>query len=625
MFQSLDTLYEHVEKEALGFRYLIEVGDLFQKLRDHFVAEGNQDKGLLAQYEVDAFNLMTKDGQLEAQFVGTNKDGEEVRIPDIAKFPSEEFEYFHGRLESVKNPRLRARYAHILWQSPKKQQQYAKTAVEAYLQQIRYYKDLIKRDSDHSRSGHSYHTEILGCAESALRLAVSTRQQVDEVASGLLRMIHDKDLNDQSRSFFTHGLIALVLKNKRHFESGKLRDLSEVCLAVSTQLQERGDLHGAIRMNELGQGIDQTLQLKTADWNRRIAVSYETLMAGREKSPMVAAEWCQRAMDYYKAASDEAKVEELALKRRKFCAEMEFQEVTTTIDQTAHKAHCEKIGKKLAELSTDEILGCIAADPNLLPCRDDMELFARESAEETPLLSMIDGTVMDDRMHVAEHATTPDEKLKRGVLEAFNFDLTMDKLPMIDAIVRHGFLAGRLDAEKVSKSMAGCSWIGSTLKCRRGSDKEYAYCWLDQLTPSIQAYFTCLKQLLSEDAKAERPIMAIDSLTMKFEGLVRDYAQRNGILTHYDRKDNAGRTITREHDLSWLLFDPRVASLFNPDDLFFFRFLFVEQSGFTLRHRVAHGLMRVEDYNFGILQLLFVALMRLAKYPLKPTLPENSD
>lgn len=110
---------------------------------------------------------------------------------------------------------------------------------------------------------------------------------------------------------------------------------------------------------------------------------------------------------------------------------------------------------------------------------------------------------------------------------------------------------------------------------------------------------------------------------MKFEGLVRDFAQLNGFLTHYDTKDNAGRTITREKDLSQLLYDTRIVDLFNPDDLLFFRFLFVEQSGFTLRHRVAHSLMLVEDYNFGILQLLFLALMRLAKYPTKSTHTEN--
>ena len=73
-----------------------------------------------------------------------------------------------------------------------------------------------------------------------------------------------------------------------------------------------------------------------------------------------------------------------------------------------------------------------------------------------------------------------------------------------------------------------------------------------------------------------------------------------------------------------LLHDPRVDTLFDPNDLLLFRFLFVEQLGITLRHRVAHGLMLIEDYYFGVLQLLFVALMRLAKYPLPEPLADST-
>ena len=126
-------------------------------------------------------------------------------------------------------------------------------------------------------------------------------------------------------------------------------------------------------------------------------------------------------------------------------------------------------------------------------------------------------------------------------------------------------------------------------------------------------------KLLKGNEPKEPPITAIDSLTLKLEGLVRDFAQLNGILTHKDVKYKGRRTVTRELDLAKLLYAPQVAGLFNADDLFFlfFRFLFVEQSGFTIRHRVAHGLMLIEDYNFGILQLVFVATMRLTKYPIR--------
>jgi hypothetical protein len=617
MFDSLEALYMHIEREAHSFRYLIEIGDLFQKLRDHFASENSHDEVRVTQYEVDAFNLMVQDGRLEAQFVGSDNKGNEVKIPDIAKFAADEFAYFIERLGVSQNPILKARYAHILWEGPEKRQQYAVAAIDAYVELIPRLERLYGENKDGGLSRHSYLGTILECCQSALRLAVSGRQPIGKVESEVWRMINDTNSEHRSRVWFVHDLIALVLEYRKRFESEDLGSLAQTCLSIADQVQVDGDLHGAIRMNELGLRIDRTLQFVTADWNRRIAGCYEILMERREKSPIAATEWCQRAMDHYRAAGDQDKCAELALKREKFGGEIEFQEVSTTIDQTDHIAWCEATGMRLAELSTDELLVTIATDPNILPLNADMELHAREAAKVAPLRSMIAEAIVDNRMHVVEHAETPEEKLKHGILEAFHVDLKSEKVPLINAIIYCGFRAGRLDAKKVISSLARMSWFGITVAGQRGPDANYSYCWLDQLSPSIQAYFSYMKLLLEQAEPTELPIMAIDSLVLKFEGLVRDFAQLNGMLTHYDMKDNAGRTVTREKDLSVLLFDPRISGLFNPDDLLFFRFLFVEQSGFTLRHRVAHSLMLLEDYNFGILQLLFVALVRLAKYAVK--------
>jgi len=623
-FDSLESLYAHIETHAFDYKYLIEIGDLFQKFRDKSRERGDENNSLLAQYELDAFNLMSKDGQLVAQFVVIDGEGNEVRIPDIDKFSSEELDYFEDRLKQVQNPRLKARYSHILWESPRKHRQNAAISINSYLEQITYYTNLQELDSSNPPNGHIYHLDILECIKSALWLAIISNQETDKTVSEIWKIFQGTSSRNQSRFSFTHDLIALILDNKKYFESKDLCSLAKTCLTVGDQLVEASDLHGAIRINELGQRVDQKLSLNTADWNRRSGECYETLMKRREKSPMVAAEWCQRATDFYKLAGDQAKVEELTIKREEFGGQMEFQGVSTTIDQTEHIARCEEKGKELSKRTTEELLGYIAANPNLLPLKQDMELHAAESAKSAPLLSLEAVTVVDDRMHVVEHVVTPEEKLKRGILKGFESYLEIEKVPLINAIMYHGFRAEKLDLEKVLKSLRKNSWIGATLKRQRGSDKEYSYCWLDQLAQSIGEYFNYMKAMIKGTKPDEPPIIAIDSLTLKFEGLVRDFARLNGILTHYDTKDKAGRTITREKDLSQLLYNSRITDLFNPDDLLFFRFMFVEQSGFTLRHRVAHCLMLIEDYDFGILQLLFVALMRLAKYPIKSTHTENS-
>jgi len=610
----LESAHKLVEENAFEYRYLIQISELYQNLRDQMRDQGDNETAQLAQYEMDAFNLMSSDGQLGPQFHLKDQDGQDVYAPDITKFSTEQLDYYEMRLKKADSQRLAARYAHILWQSPKKRQQYANTAVKAYLAQLPQFETQAKSSTDDSLTTPPYGLMVVECVECALHLTVASQTDVQPALDEVWRLLNGTLSGTQFKHTIIDDLIALLLKNRKRLEDQGLDKLGAICQVAADQLKDSSDFHGAIRINELGQKVDQVTRQTTADWNRRIAACYETLMDQREKSPIVASTWCQHAIDYYRAAGDHVKEEELTRKREQLGGDIVFQTVSTTIDQTDHIARCEKIGKELAELSTDELLECIAADPKLLPLKEDMELCANETAKNATLLSLIAETVMDDRMHVAEHVSTPDEKLKRGILEAFKFYLKIEKVPLIEAIMYNGSRSEKLNAEKVLKSIGNLSWIGATLKNQRGSNKDYSYCWLDQLGPSIRAYFTYMESLLEGAEPDESPIMAIDSLTMKFEGLVRDFAQLNRILTHYDTKDKAGRTITREKDLSQLLYDPRIADLFNPDDLLFFKFLFVEQSGFSLRHRVAHSLMLIGDYNFGILQLLFVALMRLARY-----------
>ncbi len=74
--------------------------------------------------------------------------------------------------------------------------------------------------------------------------------------------------------------------------------------------------------------------------------------------------------------------------------------------------------------------------------------------------------------------------------------------------------------------------------------------------------------------------------------------------------------MTVEKDLDQLLREQVVASLFDKDDLLFFRFLFVEHAGYALRHRVAHALMRPQDYSLRAALYLILAVLRIGRYDL---------
>jgi len=63
-FTDFISLYEHLEKEALNYRWTFQIGDLFQKLRDFLHEQNQEENSQIAQWEVDFFNFRTTEGNM---------------------------------------------------------------------------------------------------------------------------------------------------------------------------------------------------------------------------------------------------------------------------------------------------------------------------------------------------------------------------------------------------------------------------------------------------------------------------------------------------------------------------------------------------------------------------------
>jgi len=63
-----------------------------------------------------------------------------------------------------------------------------------------------------------------------------------------------------------------------------------------------------------------------------------------------------------------------------------------------------------------------------------------------------------------------------------------------------------------------------------------------------------------------------------------------------------------------LLHEDGIKHIIDDDDLLFFKYLLVEKAGVNLRHKIAHSLIKSEEYNISTMNLLILALLRLGKY-----------
>jgi hypothetical protein len=112
-------------------------------------------------------------------------------------------------------------------------------------------------------------------------------------------------------------------------------------------------------------------------------------------------------------------------------------------------------------------------------------------------------------------------------------------------------------------------------------------------------------------------VLVIDSLTPKLEGMLRDLCRAHDITTTYVHEDGMGRAVSHERSIQHLLNDGDLQTLLGKNDTLFLKYLLVEPSGLNLRHKVAHALMRYEDYDLKWAHLLLVALLRIAKWHLE--------
>src|SRR5690606_24207041 len=142
--------------------------------------------------------------------------------------------------------------------------------------------------------------------------------------------------------------------------------------------------------------------------------------------------------------------------------------------------------------------------------------------------------------------------------------------------------------------------------------------WLELLSPSLQSFFVQSEIDIKKNGNNPHGyILAIDSLVLKFEGLLRAFSRMIGAQT-IEIKDNS-----TEERISFekLLDNVKLKAILPADDIAYFKFLFTSD-GMNLRNNVAHSFFTSKNYTSGTMLLLIVALLRLGNYTFETRNPK---
>lgn len=606
-----ESLYKHLEEKATDYKYH-EISALFQKIRDKMHVDGNTDLETRAQWEMDFFNFSIQRNVISPMWTMPDNKGNMISHPTYDNFTQDTYDFIIGRLEATKNPLLKARYAHILWFSPRKHGKYAVMAIEGYLELLKVLEEKEKQDTE-IHIGH----DLINAVENAFFLAknINDKEKLELLKTEIKRLVFNFNPKRGWLFRLRADFINLMIEEKTVFLAEDFNGLADLCLTFS---KESGDSHQAITMLGLGEKVEQRMKTANYNWKDLIAQSYEKLMrAYLDKDKHVAIGFCQTAIEHYKLSKNSAKVEELEKIYTELKSSLKFKEIKVEIDLSKFLADCQKKAIDISQkYSGEQIIEILMTDKSLIPEYKNILELTQKLLKEHPLQTIFSTTLTDEQGHTAQHFSSKEEIEFYQMLHQYRMSLENFNLPFIYLIIKEAFAQKKLTYPALMEYFAKKSWFGKTFT-RKIQNKDLPYNWLNLLAPSLYEYF-CQMDFHYSTKKYPNLVLCMDSLALKIEGLLRDLLLFSGVTTFYSTQDSKGRTIYREKDINSLLHEEKVKDLFDPDDLLLFKFVLVEKAGYNLRHKIAHSLILREEYQIDYIHLLLLILLRLARYDVKP-------
>ena len=504
----------------------------------------------------------------------TTEDGAVVEVPSMDDLPDEAFPYFEGRLAEACNPRLRARYADILWVA-RKNHVAAQSAVGAYL-------DAAVLHLDRDR------VLLAGDAmERAANIAVVpgllTTDQQRDVRSRLLDLAERAAALGRFRSLKECALAFLALPEAVLDEPTITRIREILRIARDHYTRER---HWNLErvFIELDGKIAQRLGVQdAASMARRAeAESYEKQAAVHDEAggALVAWHFLEKALDLYRHLNDTEKVLELTRKRAEAlsAARADAKPLEFKIDVP------KELIDKAAALVLDKPSGraallALAVERPFLPSYELSEKHAAENRAEFPLQYLVPRFVQSE-----------DRVIARAESEA----------ELLEFVTKEQYLlAVRLYGRALRVALDGLArrWhlrpddIEAFFRARLGANSE---------TPRfiVSGY---------EAYSAGDAVSALHVWIPQVESLVRQGLIRRGFLTTWDKNG-----ITREKGLEWLLRDPTVRSFLGDDLANYLEVLLTWPGGPNLRSHGCHGLAAFDSFSVGMADKVLHGLLILA-------------
>ena len=602
-FKSIEEVYDYLEKNY-DSKMEWEFTTALKKLADSTTEESAKEK---LKWESFVFDFTLENGLVNPIHSSVKEDGTTLyAYPSYDDFGNNGLPYVKERAGLAKNDHLIARYNQVLWNSPRpyKRQQQAKNAADAYLRIL----DNLNCTREEKRAGR----DCLNLMKNGFTLSLQVKYKVDEykalVNSWLFR----------TRKFPKY-LKIFLLKYMLDLPQIKNTDF-DGCLDLIKKIgrdrsKEKADYFFTKEAYETALKIAQRTGSDTKIWNKRIGDTHVRMADHRmdDETRMIPLTFLKESIPYYKLAGLNKKVKEVEQRYFELKKELKLSKFEVPLgDETSDELskYLDAKTTKLMDLTPDEIYGYLLTGVDIFPNKVWLKEMGRDRNNAFADLAVT--MRFDINNNVSRQKDSKEVKEKTKIHENYSLYINLTVLPFLHRIFVEGIKQGKLTHKNLIQFILENTWLGQELSDYDSGGDIVKYRWISLIAPSIHEYFLQTGSALKSNNPYTTYILPIDSLTLKFEGVLRDFAKILKVPTTVTGKGN----VLREKYIEELLAEKEIQKYFDENDLLFFNYLFVAKDGMNLRNNIAHSFYRYQNYNFQLMHLLICAFLRIGKYKL---------
>jgi hypothetical protein len=583
-FQNLEEYYDYLENDT-NFKHLdLNTYKYITDLRDRTDEESLKK---ICSYELFFADFSIENGVHIPKFqIGGNA------YPTLELF-DDNFDYIKSRANSVNNPKYKAKYNHLLWLSPKKHIDFAKQAIENYL--------LLLQNSSFSVDDNLQCHSFGKYFKNLFVLCQTVNFKKDEVIQYFLSLLESDKLND----FIKYSLMEFIVENNKKIDSSLIQIFYDYSKKSIEKLESRV-LESYLNLLVI---LSQKLIIPANEFHEKLGDYHIAQLKTEKNQGFIAHHYYTNALEEYKKANNKEKIEATAvlleqskksIDLKKVSFESENENINKPLNQWWNSI--KEQTTQLIEKGNDHDIYNYLILEKLIPNASTLNEEIKPAS-----FDFISTIVFDINKNI--------NKNKSGGINSYSIYINNFTIQHTWLVFSKGIKSGKISYESLINYLKKNSWYGQDFTYLDTNDETQGFNWIELLSPSLQSFFVQSEiDIKTSKHNSQGYILAIDSLVLKFEGLLREFSRMIGAQTIEIKESGTEERINFEK----LLENEKLKALIPEDDIAFFKFLFTSE-GMNLRNNIAHCFFNTKNYTSAIMLLLIIALLRLGNYTLRTT------